>query len=502
MNETNKLITEKKEEKFVGSDNIEKFIYFQYLTKEKNYYRIKLSFFFVIITHLLFKIIDKYETDYENKNLCRERDPIAMYDERVEAERFVICKSENTTHFCYKNNLDGYQPGEGVICKMKNFTLDPSKWSAYNGMESINISRSSPLISKGFFNMKCNNLNLNMTKLNPAYNYYFNSWNYETNTNMISGGNTRKKLKELAPERTVYFVNRNENSGNLFYGAFEFINTYALMSSFYINPEDSQVIFLESTKLKYDPLFDLYKELISRGAPPMHISKLKKKYHVSAGMFIPPYWDSPVNIVTTIPKCKDQSKIYELINQNIKENMNIRKFVDSLSLDKETFYYPKRVLNPSSKMYKKCVTIQWRKVTPKENPGQLRILGNGPELAEKLAEKLPKYVLVRLVDTNRLNIKQQIAIMKRTDYFIADFYTGAFLSIFLPKKAIVHEILHKKNTNVLQLMASVSGHVTYSDIIKANVEIKDGNEILYFDSKQYIKVILTHMKKNSFSDIL
>ena len=46
MNETNKLITEKKEEKFVGSDNIEKFIYFQYLTKEKNYYRIKLSFFF------------------------------------------------------------------------------------------------------------------------------------------------------------------------------------------------------------------------------------------------------------------------------------------------------------------------------------------------------------------------------------------------------------------------------------------------------------------------
>ena len=88
--------------------------------------------------------------------------------------------------------------------------------------------------------------------------------------------------------------------------------------------------------------------------------------------------------------------------------------------------------------------------------------------------------------------------MKKTDFFIGEHGAGLFLSIFLPTKAIVQEILHKENINVFQLMSSLSGHVTYSDIIKARVEMLDGNEVLFFDIKHFTKVILTHMKKNNY----
>ena len=47
-------------------------------------------------------------------------------------------------------------------------------------------------------------------------------------------------------------------------------------------------------------------------------------------------------------------------------------------------------------------------------------------------------------------------------------------------------------------MSSLSGHETYSDIIKARVEIIDNNEVLFYDIKHFTKVILTHMKKNNF----
>ena len=47
-------------------------------------------------------------------------------------------------------------------------------------------------------------------------------------------------------------------------------------------------------------------------------------------------------------------------------------------------------------------------------------------------------------------------------------------------------------------MSSLSGHETYSDIIKVRVEIIDDNEVLFFDIIHFTKVILTHMKKNFF----
>ena len=67
--------------------------------------------------------------------------------------------------------------------------------------------------------------------------------------------------------------------------------------------------------------------------------------------------------------------------------MELKKFKDSIGYSKDIFYYPKTIINPNSKIYKKYVTIQWRKVWPKGRTGQQRIMGNGPELAEALEKQ-------------------------------------------------------------------------------------------------------------------
>ena len=508
MNETNKLINEKNtssniKNKFQKKNiniNNEKYIIMDFPIEKIIVYRVKLGFFFMILIHLIFGVIDYYVFEYDNKNMCMEKDPIWMFDERLDVEREIICRSRNSTHACYKNTFGNYQSDKGVICKMKNVTLDPSKWhnsSYYQGPIDYQ-SKGFPLISKGFFNMMCSQIDYKINDVNYIYDFYFNSWNYTLNNTLNLA--REPKYEELAPEKTVFFITRNPDTTNWFTGVTGFLNAYALMKSFYINPEDIQIVFIESEEIKDDPFYDLYKELISRGADPVHISNLTKKYHIRNGIHIPLNWDSPCFIFTTeIPICRKTTKTYDLLNKDIKEYLELKKFFDSIGYNKTIFYYPKTIINPTSKIYKKYVTIQWRKVWPKGRTGQQRIMGNGPELAEALAEKMPKDVLLRLVDTSQLPIKEQIKIMKKTDFFIGEHGDGLFLSIFLPSKAIVQEISHKENNiNVLQLMSSLSGHVTYSDIIKARIEMIDGNEVLFFDTKNFVKVILTHMKKNDF----
>ena len=501
MSETNKLINEEKsntQKTYSKSYVNENITIFNFPISKFVYYRIKLGFFFLILIHLIFKEIDDFQFEWENKNMCMEKDPIWMFDQRLEVERDIICESENSTHFCYKNTLENYQSDKGVICKMKNFTLDPSKLqkniSNFNDSND-NKEKDFPFISKGLFNMKCG-IEKKITDVNNMYEYYFNSWNYVSNE--TKSKKKEKKYKELAPEKTVFFIRRNQDSSDLFIGGSGFLNAFSLMKAFYINPEDIQIVFLDNFNTTDDPFYDLYKELISRGADPVHISNLKKKYFISNAINIPLNWDSPCFIFSDIPKCRKQTKTYNLLNQDIKEYLELKKFKDSIGYNKDIFYYPKSIVNPNSNEYKKFVTIQWRKVFPKGKSGQQRIMGNGPELADALAAKLPKNVLIRLVDTSQLKIKEQITIMKKTDFFIAEHGSGLFLSIFLPTKAVVQEILHKENINILQLMSSLSGHETYSNIIKARVEIIDNNEVLFYDIKHFTKVILTHMKKNNF----
>jgi hypothetical protein len=57
-------------------------------------------------------------------------------------------------------------------------------------------------------------------------------------------------------------------------------------------------------------------------------------------------------------------------------------------------------------------------------------LGNGPELAEKLSEKLPNDILIKLIDTAGLSISEQSSIMRNTDYFLGVHVTGLFWAFY------------------------------------------------------------------------
>ena len=181
--------------------------------------------------------------------------------------------------------------------------------------------------------------------------------------------------------------------------------------------------------------------------------------------------------------------------------MKIPKFEDIFKSYKQIFYYPKQIIeNQNKEKFTKMVTFLWRNVWPKGRKGQQRILGNGPKLADKLAEFLPKNILLRLVDTARLPISEQIAIMRKTDYYVGIHGAGLFLSIFTPNHCIFHEVLPKENMNGLLLMASLSGHKTYSDIINADIKNIDGNELVFFDENEFAQSVIEHMKENKLID--
>ena len=378
----------------------------------------------------------------------------------------------------------------GVLCKMDNIILDPSKWQengyTYKGPVDQN-TKGEPLFLSGFFNMECNKSN-SFNDYDKIYIRYFNSWNYQFNSNIGDD------VEELAQGKTIFFMGRNQDSPNLFHGISEFINAFSLMILLNKEPKDIQIIFLESILLERvnDPLYNLYKNIISGGNEPIHIRDLtKKKYHISNGYFVPINWDSPCFLETSISLCKYPSKTYYLLNKYVDKYLNLSEFIDS-STDNETFYYPKKF--DKSKQYKKYVTIQWRRVWPKGRKDQERILGNAPELAEKLASQLPDDILVRLIDTASLPIEEQISIMRKTDYFIGIHGAGLVLSIFLPKESILDEIL--SNMQGLSSMSRLSGHKTYTDYIKHNIKIIDDNENFFFDANDFVRTIKENMKLN------
>ena len=148
--------------------------------------------------------------------------------------------------------------------------------------------------------------------------------------------------------------------------------------------------------------------------------------------------------------------------------------------------------------FTKIVTIQWRRVWPKNRKRQQRILGNAKELADKLSQVLPQNFLVRLIDTATLPYKDQISVMRSSDYFIGIHGAGLSLSVFLPKNSILQEIHGDKVNTLLTLMSALSGHVTYSDLIKNQNRLYKGNRNVFFDVEDFAKSVLKHMKDNGF----
>lgn len=265
-----------------------------------------------------------------------------------------------------------------------------------------------------------------------------------------------------------------------------------------LKPKNIQILFLESMKFNNDPYYDLYKYIISGGNEPLHISQLNKKnFFISNAIHLPINWDSPCFTSCEIPKCS-KSLTYIKLYEDVLKYMNIPHFIDSFYYNKEIFYYSNLSINPNISSYTKFLTIQWRKIWPKERKGQYRILGNGPQIVDILVNKLPKNILIRLVDTASLSITQQISIMQKTDYFLGVHGAGLILSIFLPPHSIVHEIKNKNEMNNLQILSILSGHKCYSDIIEANVKYINDSEYLFFNPYDIAKKVLKHMKKNNF----
>ena len=167
---------------------------------------------------------------------CLKYDPINIFEKRLKTEPFIICQNNQSTHICYKENENLIAIKNGLVCKMENIIIDPSKSKdsgfIYNGPFDKNHS-GNPILSHGFFNMKCAN-NKTIENYNENYITYINSWDYEYKDNM-------EGVEELAPGKTVFFMSRSQDSPNLFHGTSDLVNAISIMNIFNINPEDIQM---------------------------------------------------------------------------------------------------------------------------------------------------------------------------------------------------------------------------------------------------------------------
>ena len=443
------------------------------------------------------KIIPEYNVPDDENRFCKSYDPFFMTEQRFKNKIIEVCKSEYSNHMCYKNDIKTFVAKNGVICTMSNVIIDPSKWrsdgySYVLGPEN-NITRGCPLLSKGFFNMKCDNKE-NISNYTDIYETYFSSWNYDPSYDKKNIAN----IKELAPGKTVFFISRNQDSPNLYFGSSGVLSAIAMIYFFDLNPEKIQVVFLESMKLDNDPFYVLYKNLISRGGEPIHISELKEKYLISSAIHVPINWDSPTFIILNVNNCKYQSKGYYYLNQFINKYMDLTEFKDPVTYDEEVFYYPKSVVDPNSQNYTKFLTFQWRKAWPRGRKGQGRLIGNGPEMVEKLSEVLPKHILIRLIDTASLSLKEQISLMRKTDIYVGVHGAGLMLSAFMPTTSILVELSLRKKTHNLVLMSRLSGHKTYSDIMEAPTKDINGSQYIFFDPNITSQKILKHINETQY----
>jgi len=129
------------------------------------------------------------ENELEINPNCTKLDPILIFNQRLNNGPITICDNEDSNHICYQN-LNGYYNDifynkNGVICKMQNIILDPGKSTQsdykYDGpVDKFRFGR--PNLSRGFFNMKCENPH-RISNYYEFYNSYFFGWNYNYENN-------------------------------------------------------------------------------------------------------------------------------------------------------------------------------------------------------------------------------------------------------------------------------------------------------------------------------
>lgn len=197
--------------------------------------------------------LDKNENEIfdDNDFYCKQYDPFKLIVKRLQIIPKEFCMNSISSHKCYINEDSFFLKKNGLICKMRNIIIDPSKFLMsrlnYDKGPLKNKSKGFPILQTGFFNTECKSKNISYNNFNhELYNFYINSWNY--NYKLISN------YEELAPNKTIFFVSRN-GSPNLFFAGAGIINALALMYYFNLKPENIQVVFLQSLFAKKDPSF-------------------------------------------------------------------------------------------------------------------------------------------------------------------------------------------------------------------------------------------------------
>ena len=143
-------------------------------------------------------------------------EPIYVFNNRLKNKEIKLCENVDTKHICYKDNSNyNFANKNGIICIIQNVIIDPSKSRQSNLVYKGPVDKKNsglPILSKGFFNTKCNFNNIKLNNSN-IYDSYLNSWNYEYNSE-------NEELEELAPGKTVFLLHRNQDSPNLYHGNF------------------------------------------------------------------------------------------------------------------------------------------------------------------------------------------------------------------------------------------------------------------------------------------
>ena len=97
-----------------------------------------------------------------------------------------------------------------------------------------------------------------------------------------------------------------------------------------------------------------------------------------------------------------------------------------------------------------------------------------------------------------MTIIEQISLIRKTDYLVGMHGAGLSLAIFMSNKSILHEVLPERNMKVLTFMSAMSGHITYSDILRSTRRYIEGNEYFFFREGHFVRKVLVHMRENNY----
>ena len=79
-----------------------------------------------------------------------------------------------------------------------------------------------------------------------------------------------------------------------------------------MEPEEIQIVFLESMTFNEEPFYDIYRNIISRGNEPIYIKNLNKRYHIASAINVPISYDSPLYL-----KINSNMSKLQILNKNL-----------------------------------------------------------------------------------------------------------------------------------------------------------------------------------------